>query len=340
MKKIHIFLLMFSLCLFGVGCLGKKEMNEKPEAGQASEGEVSSDKLCQYPIVWKQFEKETISNLLIENFDVAMMPEEQENGATIIDVGDCSLFFTSNGVLEFQNNQDAANMATLFFYYIFGDLTNEEIDFYEQAEQLQDTQDVKDSNDKLEVMLGNDNFLLNRACKMSGEKLKALEESLMQMNEEMDIVENWETGDYLALEYTITQDNLAILGVDEPQQSYVVDLEAAQPAYIRILYSNGKILYVSMRGMTDIAGEGEEVRLITKEEAMELAQAAQENIISGDTWENGEAVLEYIPVPDWTASLLEPEMLVPYWRIIQSNGEAESVIRINAVTGGNLAYGE
>ena len=49
--------------------------------------------------------------------------------------------------------------------------------------------------------------------------------------------------------------------------------------------------------------------------------------------------MEYVVVPDWEEQ--EQYKLVPYWCVqIDSPSGNSSAERINAITGGNLSYGE
>ena len=341
MKKVYILLFVLSLgMVFCSGCSNEMAGEEVIEKIKETTTDSVEGNFRQYQIQWKEFDKKLVCDVLLENFDESNIPPEQKNGTTIIEQGNRSLFLTSNGGLDYLDSQDAAYIGTLFFYYLFGELTNKEVDLHSEVKYLQDVELVQKAEEEISEIVGTEELHLNRACRLTREELADLEKALKEVEEGMETVGQWEAEEYIAVEYTLTKDNIIIMGIDEPQQPYVMDVWGAQAAYIQAVLGEGKILYLSMRGIIETTGEEEVVTLITKEEAVEIVKAAEANVVSGDTWKNQEIQLEYVPVPDWTASIPEPETLIPYWCIIRSNGEAESVIRINAVTGGNLAYGE
>lgn len=340
MKKKYMIPLILSLGIFFCnGCSKEIEREDVTQVVEVNEDGLE-EHLRQYSIQWMEFDKKIACDVLLDDFDESAIPPEQENGTTMIEVGDSSLFLTSNGALDYQRNQDAACIGNLFFYYLFGDLTNMEVDLYDEAKRIQTESVVQKAGKEIGLIIGNEEFLLNRASSLTREELRNLEEVLKEVETGMEVVGQWQAEEYMALEYVLVKDNIAIMGLDEPQQPYVIDIWGAQAAYIQAILGDGKILYLSMRGMVDIIDEGQDVIRITREQAVEIAKSAEADIVSDDVWKNQEIWLEYVPVPDWSASVLKPNTLTPYWCIVRSDGELESVIRINAVTGGNLAYGE
>lgn len=167
-------------------------------------------------------------------------------------------------------------------------------------------------------------------------------EKLKGVEEDIDEIEDWEGNEYIALEYEIEKNNILMMGREEPTQGYEIDVIGAQPTYIQVLVANGEILNLEAYGLVSV-DSCEEVIILSEEEALDIASKEYEDILTSETRELMNVKLEYVAVPNWTMESPQPNKMIPYWciiNIIKGDEEYEDVIRINAINGGNLSYGE
>ena len=106
---------------------------------------------------------------------------------------------------------------------------------------------------------------------------------------------------------------------------------------------DGKLIGVSIQEMFEQKSVYS-TPILSSEEALGILQKEDEEIISDKTGEIEEIKLEYVMIPDWTTEISKPIELRPYWCIIKNveeDGEQYTTAdRINAITGGDLSYGE
>lgn len=337
-KKILIIMI---LSLGTWVCSGCKDIKSDQPANSQ---DMAQQEAFRYQISAKEFNREAVCDAVLENYDTDQIPQEQENGTTIIDVGESSLLI-GEGIVEYQKNSNASNIGSVFFYDIIPGLLDTVHDPKAEADTLKSDAGVTEMENKLAgICISGDKekLNLNRAVKMGKEELQDVFAQLQKNGEQIDEITEWEADEYIGLEYEIVKDDIPVMGLEEPDQGYKAEIWAAQPAYIQMIIGDGKILYLSARGLVE-SGESEKVTVISKEEAIQIAEKENEEILSDTDWEIEEVKLEYVSIPDWSAELPQPKELVPYWCIIQkSTGEEtyKNAVRINAVTGGDLSYGE
>ena len=106
---------------------------------------------------------------------------------------------------------------------------------------------------------------------------------------------------------------------------------------------DGKLIGVSIQEMFEEKSVYS-TPILSSEEALGILQKEDEEIISDKTGEIEGIKLEYVMIPDWTTEISKPIELRPYWCIIKNveeDGEQYTTAdRINAITGGDLSYGE
>lgn len=344
MTYIKIFLTMIILSLEVLVCSGCGADTSPNQSVDADAKTIDQSEVRIYQISAREFDREAVCDAVLENYDTSKMPPEQENGSTIIDVGESSLLI-GKGSLEYQQNSNASNIGSLFFYYVIPGLLDTVHDPKSEADTLKDNADVKEIENKIAglcVSEDGEKLNLSRAVRMEKGELQDILSELQKNGEQTDEITEWDADEYIGLEYEIVKEDIPVMGLEEPDQGYKMEIWAAQPAYIQIVIGNGRILYLTARGLVQ-SGESEQVTVISREEAIRIAEKENEDILSDTNWTTEEVKLEYVSIPDWSADLPQPKELIPYWCIIQKDGGEESyqtAVRINAVTGGDLSYGE
>jgi len=193
-----------------------------------------------------------------------------------------------------------------------------------------------------------------RTVALDHRDLKNLQDDLLKKDSYKTELENgtstqigeWsEEDDVYYIQYILKQDDLPIHNaILEPQVSMSIDVFWSFPVNITVLVDKDGISYFNFRNALDGLGEIKEKKtIITANEALEKIEEIYNNIILTDKTTISKIWLEYIPVPNWKdTSQME---LRPYWCIqidtVNIGGEKWSQVeRINAITGGNLSYGE
>jgi hypothetical protein len=187
-------------------------------------------------------------------------------------------------------------------------------------------------------------FALNR------EKLTELEEQYRQTQKYQEdaqrgkatTVDDWSDEDEMYyMEYELTKDGLPIFsGINEPGISTAVETFWTAETRITMLLDKDGICCIAGRGgIFDASPETEAQTIISAEEALEAVKEIYVNTILDLPVTISGIWLEYVAVPDWEET--EQYRLVPYWCVqIDSDSGSSSAERINAITGGNLSYGE
>ena len=151
--------------------------------------------------------------------------------------------------------------------------------------------------------------------------------------------------EFTKVEYELSFGGVPLLGGDEPGPSFYLDI--APPMYVIMqgLFGDGNLLYLNIEGIFDVISS-EEVSLISQSEAEKNAKEAlltaspeNENVVFQ------EKKLEYVLLPDWETESMWPTRMVPYWyfmyeKVDEDGYSSQYPVRINAITGGNMTYGE
>ena len=155
-------------------------------------------------------------------------------------------------------------------------------------------------------------------------------------------VDDWSDADEIYyMEYELTKDGLPIYsGINEPGISMAVETFWTAETRITMLLDKDGIRYIASRGgIFDASPEAEAQTIISAEAALEAVKEIYVNTILSSQVTISRIWLEYVVVPDWEEK--EQYKLVPYWCVqIDSPSGNSSAERINAITGGNLSYGE
>jgi hypothetical protein len=208
---------------------------------------------------------------------------------------------------------------------------------------------IQMGKDKMKELTGQDSEVL-AAYALNREKLAELEEKYRQTQNYREdaqrgkatMVDDWSDADEMYyMEYELTKDGLPIYsGINEPGISTAVETNWTAETRITMLLDKDGIRYIAGRGgIFDASPEAGAQTIISAEEALEAVKEIYMNTILDSQITISGIWLEYVVVPDWKET--EQYKLVPYWCVqIDSASGNSSAERINAITGGNLSYGE
>lgn len=343
-KKLMAVIILSCGVIVCSGCSDGTSMKRNSKDTVKS-GNVEYSEGMQYKISAKDFDCEKICRILMPGYDSDNIPEEQENGCTVIEAEGSQILMV-NGIVDYYKDDSASNIASLLFYYVIPGLLDMGHDSEAEVDTLRNVEDVKNVEKEIEDMCisGEDEEVnLIRAVKLGKKEIEDIVSELEKNGEEIDDIEVWETDEYIGLEYEIVKNDIPIMGIEEPIASYhMEDIWMPSPAYIQALIGNGKILYLKAQGMIQ-SDEPEQVTLISEEEAVQIVTKESENIITDKDWKVKDVKLEYVAIPDWSADSYKLQALIPYWCVIREAEDEEilvDAVRINAVTGGDLSYGE
>lgn len=208
---------------------------------------------------------------------------------------------------------------------------------------------IQMGKEKIKELTGQDSEVLV-AYALNREKLTELEEKYRQTKEYQEdvqrgkamTVDDWSDADEIYyMEYELTKDGLPIYsGINEPGISIAVETFWTAETRITMLLDKDEIRYIAGRGgIFDASPEEKAQTIIGTEAVLEAVKEIYGNTILDSQVTISRIWLEYIVVPDWKEQ--EQYKLAPYWCVqIDSPSGNSSAERINAITGGNLSYGE
>lgn len=208
---------------------------------------------------------------------------------------------------------------------------------------------IQMGKETIKELTGQDSGVL-AAYALNRETLSELEEKYRQTQKYQEdaqrgkatMVDDWSDVDEIYyIEYELTKDGLPIYsGINEPGISMAVETFWTAETRITMLLDKDGIRYIASRGgIFDASPEAEAQTIISAETALEAVKEIYVNTILSSQVTISRIWLEYVVVPDWNEK--EQYKLVPYWCVqIDSSSGNSSAERINAITGGNLSYGE
>lgn len=375
-QKILPVLLSFSLSFLSTGCsdiqspaaesisIQKNTVEENTVAMTENHiSEVITDQLVvdaeiiipenleyvQYELTKKAVPKEDIGVFLKTEPIITDNPNYP--GAYTAEAPDGSEFSTNEGYFRYARDlkKDDELVAMIESAYSAKSYKKEEtrdLDF-ESADEA-----VQSGKDKIKELTGWDSEAI-AVFSLEYQDLAALQNDLMQRDGyqkevEMGITHEIsvsETDNLYYIAYALTKDGLPIYnGLDEPGISMAVDLFWDSATNVTMLIDKDSIRYLYCRnGLFDVKPDTQTQALISAETALEKVKDIYSNTIISSKATISRIWLEYIPVP-YTEN---PDLfrLSPYWCVqtdwLEEDGHvSSSAERINAVTGGNLSYGQ
>ncbi len=208
---------------------------------------------------------------------------------------------------------------------------------------------IQMGKERIKELTGQDSEVL-AAYALNREMLTGLEEEYRQTQKYQEdahrgketTMDDWSDADEIYyMEYELTKDGLPIYsGINEPGISMAVETFWTAETRITMLLDKDGIRYIAGRGgIFDASPEAEAQTIISAEAALELVKEIYGNTILSSQVTISRIWMEYVVVPDWEEK--EQYKLAPYWCVqIDSPSGNSSAERINAITGGNLSYGE
>lgn len=148
---------------------------------------------------------------------------------------------------------------------------------------------------------------------------------------------------YMGLE----KDGLPVYsGIGEQYISSVLNWDVAKNCTVEAVVTKNGLRYFNMSYPYNIADTGRKLQILSATEALEKALVPFKNLITEGITVIDNIYLEYVPIA--SESLWKPQLLRPYWTIEYTNtsitdgvkNTSKDVIRINAETGEDLAYGK
>lgn len=144
-------------------------------------------------------------------------------------------------------------------------------------------------------------------------------------------------GDIYLLYICFEQDGLPLFQCkDEPMHVSYLEWDTAMPSGVEAVVSRDGIRYLNVNVPYQVK-EKKEVALITAREALTQAQKPLENLILDQPAVFTDIYLEYVLLSG--EDLIRPARMRPYWTFLYECDGARHALRINAVTGGDLANG-
>lgn len=307
--------------------------------------------IATYSVERKIFSKDVI-NLFIDKEDTEYTIEDNpnyENSFTVNTGQGCSLS-ASEGYLLYLKNQEYDDVVAMI----------EEL--YLEEKSINETDELSFCNKKKAISIGEDKIKefsdnqveVIRMAAMGHKELEKLQEDLLKeesyragidIGKTNEIGQFSEEDDVYYIEYAVKQDDIFLYsGIAEPQITMSIDAFWDFPVNVTMLIGNEGIRYFSYRNVLEKQTMDQiDGNIISAEEALETVQKIYDNIILTEPLKISKVWVQYILVPDWKD--LKEIKLKPYWCIqidsVDESGKTWSKAeRINAITGGNLSYGE
>jgi hypothetical protein len=321
------------------------------------------DGYYQYKVTGKEFDIEKMSNILFENDQSNRNNQKEVHNpyikAIITTDSGGELVIWPNS-LRFHSNPNIESIVYLISSKYRSeienkDFTNKELQYFILDEHIQNNyeklKDVYNLGEKEELVLltaieVDTKSLIEEQERQS--KLPNYEEEVKSGMRE--VIDNWtETDKFYYLEYKISQNNIPIIGKKEALIQSSVSGISYQSSYLSVLLSEKGIEYLDIQGAWTTT-TSEKVNIISAEEGIQKLKEKYANQIVNTESNINKVWIEYIFIPDINYESNSKGTLMPYWcyQSQYDDGVNEDGIkfytyqadRINAVTGGDLAYGE
>lgn len=374
MKYVKIFGMFMIGILFFSGCNEKDNVENPSEEITAAENNENHSEHLSYEIadnmridadvsqfnenvkIYEAVAKEFSSDILSKYFfsDLSKVKQNDNPNGTDLTAEDGSALFVGKGTFDYSSGKSIEDIE-----YLIQGAYMSELDYQNKNDEairsLGEHQVVKnalaeieqlycpDENEKIEILNG---------IKIEAKKL--LDRQKMEM-EKMDLQDYIDIGKYHEVDETmipgdsyylilgVSKNGIPIMGMQEPYVSTADEDAIYENTYIKMVVDPTGIKSIRVAGAYSYV-ETDDATILSPEEACDTIKKkydmqilTSENVIT-KVW------LEYVFVPDFKAeNMFEKGMLQPYWcfEILDEAGAEDSYAeRINAVSGGDLSYGE
>ncbi|MDY4205010.1 hypothetical protein [Porcincola intestinalis] len=316
-------------------CLSLAQLSFAAET--AAEGDVKW-----YEMGLKSFEEEKLIDKLMEGRNY-QREENDSNGWVSISCGEEYLGYGA-GKLSYQKNDTSSTEGDLIFSFPLG-LRGESKETARDQDKIEEL-----SSWLMEICLTSENEQMNlvKSESYTAQQIQVQLDKALEYDDTLSgIIGNGVFKDYskyVTFEYELSYERIPVMGYHELPEGFYMDIAAPTPVYIHGLVGDGSLIYLNMQGLFETKGS-EKASMISQDEAQKTAMDSIADFIPDGSVKLKENRLEYVPIPDWNSTSEAPQKLVPYWyfefEAEDENGETiTQPVRINAMTGGDLSYGE
>lgn len=303
--------------------------------------------LITYSVEAKEFIFEQVSQAL--NVETVDMTEQYNPNGRYVEMSNGEVLFVKNdGGIDYIDSQETENILYLIQTAYASELdqgNNISTKVFENESQINTLED------KINQMCGfseNEKIQLLAGVQVKNDVL------LEQQQKEFDLgilQYDIEIGKYQELEGAVvsdkcyylifgcTIDDIPVLGMQEPAIRSADDNAIIRVTSARVLIDNGRIRSMELDGMFNIKAD-DKTQLKSIEEICDTLKKKYEIEIITAPRIIRKAYLEYVFVHDNSSADLSKGKLVPYWCFEVQMDNHIYAERINAITGGDFAYGE
>lgn len=305
-----------------------------------------------YEAAAKEFSADTLSKRFFS--DVSKVKQNDNPNGIDLESEDGSALFVTKGYFDYFYSQDIEDIKYLIQGTYFSELNyqnkNDEV-----IKKLGERQVVKDILKDIEQIYNpgqNEKIALLNGVELEAGKL--LERQKLEI-EKFDLQNDIDNGRYHKVDETmipkdcyylifgITKNGIPIIGAQEPYVLTADEDAIYENTCIQVIADTTGIKSIQVSGAYSFT-ERETAVILSPKEACNAIQKKYDMQILTSEYEISRVWLEYVFVPDVTAeNTLEKGTLQPYWCfeiIDKADAENSYADRINAVSGGDLAYGD
>ncbi len=322
-----------------------------------------ANKYYQYNVIGKQFDADKFTSLLIKDREVNKTAKEEISNPfmkEIITSSNNEELIIWNSSLRYQRDKRIGNI-----HYLINSKYRYEIEnktfLVKDLDKIAQNEIVSKNIEGLEDAYNkdvNERFKLLTVVEVTADDLiKEQNELSKRPGYEAEIesgmkesIEDWNgIGTLYYLEYCITRGDIPLFGKKEAFIQSSISGMFYQNSYLSVIVSDNGIEYLDIQGAWDIMKESE-ISLISVESAIEKLKDKYSNEIISSKSEIDKIWLQYMFVADVNDETNNSGVLTPYWCFQRSYIDGEDLEgnkyyyyeadRINAVTGGDLAYGK
>lgn len=304
--------------------------------------------LITYSVEAKEFIFEQVAQAL--NVETVDMTEQYNPNGRYVEMSNGEVLFVKNdGGIDYIDSQETENILYLIqtAYASELDQGNNNI----STKVFENESQINTLEDKINQMCGfseNEKIQLLAGVQVENDVL------LEQQQKEFDLgilQYDIEIGKYQELEGAVvsdkcyylifgcTIDDIPVLGMQEPAIRSADDNAIIRVTSARVLIDNGRIRSMELDGMFNIKAD-DKTQLKSIEEICDILKKKYEIEIITAPRIIRKAYLEYVFVHDNSSADLSKGKLVPYWCFEVQMDDHIYAERINAITGGDFAYGE
>lgn len=301
-----------------------------------------SENATEYDISLKKYDFQTLCQDILGNTEeyeisvdenIGIYTAEKENGGQLL---------VRNGSIDYYKDMNSNLIGNLIIDQIM-DSQDTVVSSLASLEEIKNRDDVKHIEKEINSYMKPDKgqLIICDAGSYSAKQLQEIENELVKIvGNAQDVVESWDGEVYTALRFQIVLNEIPVFGRSEPEQGMYGEFNVNFQSYADIILCDGKLITLSIQNMYDIIAENE-VKIISAENALNKIKQKYTDIITSEKQTIEQIWLEYVAIPQWDSKSSEGQFWKLYWCFLKRDEEgclwAE---RINAVTGGDLSYGE